>query len=117
MDNRLPQFGQKVDEKADTLLEKMAQDIFVLSKAKVPKKDGALGSSAVSEKIKAKSHRVSYNEPYAGYQERGRRKDGSRVVKNYTTAGTNKNFLKDAGTKIVSKANEYAKQVMGRATT
>lgn len=113
--SRLKEFGDSVDEKADLLLEKMGQDILVLSQAKVPKKDGALESSAVSEKRGDKSHRVSYNEPYAGYQERGRRKDGSRVVKNYTTAGTGKDFLKKSGTTVVAKANEYAKQVLGRA--
>lgn len=115
MDNNLPQFGKNVDKLSDLLLEKMRQDVFVLSQAKVPKKDGDLSGSAKQEKRKAKSHRVSYNEKYAAYQERGRRKDGSRVVKNYTTAGTGKSYLKDAGSKVVSKANDYAKQVMGRA--
>lgn len=120
INSQLPEFQKSVDKRGDLLLAKMSSDILVLSQAKVPKKDGDLAASGKKEKRKTKSHRVSYGEtlsdPYAGYQERGRRKDGSRVVRNYTTAGTGKNYLKDSGSRVISKANQYAKMVMGRAS-
>lgn len=36
---------------------------------------------------------VGFNSPYAAYQHEGQRKDGTRVVKNYSHSGTGKKFL------------------------
>jgi len=43
------------------------------------------------------------NIQYAQYQHRGMRKDGTRVVRHYTTPGTGKSYLKKAGDKVVEK--------------
>lgn len=115
IDSKIPEFINATEAAEELLLDKMESDIFVLSQAKVPKRDGDLAASGSKNKLKPKSRRVAYDEKYAAYQHRGRRKDGTRVVKKYTTAGTGKGFLQEAGAKVVGKSTQYAKQVMGRA--
>src|SRR5690554_6373418 len=39
---------------------------------------------------------IKWNKAYAGYQEAGERRDGSRKVKNYTTPGTGPHFAENA---------------------
>ena len=38
---------------------------------------------------------IVYNQPYASYQYRGMRQDGTHVVQNYTTAGTGPNWAEE----------------------
>jgi len=118
VDSKIPQFRMNTKQAADLMLAKMRNDAFVLSKAKVPVKEGDLSASGKQEKVKALHHRVSYGEslrdPYAPYQERGSRKDGSHKVKRYTTAGTGKDFLKNAANNVISKSTQYAKQAFAR---
>ena len=118
VDSKVPQFKRAASDAIDLMLAKMRNDAFVLSQAKVPYKEGDLSASGKQERRKRHSHRVSYGEslpdPRASFQERGRRKDGSHVVRNYTTAGTGKNFLKDAANVVLNKSSQYAKQAMGR---
>lgn len=45
--------------------------------------------------------------PYASYQERGMRRDGTHVVRKYTTPGTNKDFAKNAVVKVINNADYY----------
>jgi len=85
-----------------------------LSQFKVPLKDGNLQGSGEQMRMKRLHHRVQYGasgaQDYAAYQHRGRRADGSHVVKNYTTAGTQKNYLSESGKIITSKASSYFKR-------
>lgn len=89
-------------QKIDKALNVMANAILADSRMVAPKKSGAMrenativqGSMAVA---------VFYPGPYAGYQERGARLDGSHVVRNYTTPGTGKNYLEAAGKRDVEK--------------
>ena len=118
VESRIPQFRMSTKQAADLMLAKMRNDAFVLSKAKVPVKEGDLSASGKQERRKMLSHRVSYGEtlsdPYAPYQERGSRRDGSHKVRNYTTAGTGKDFLKNAANNVISKSTQYAKQAFAR---
>lgn len=120
VDSKVKRFKANTSDAVELLLMKMRNDAFILSQAKVPYKEGDLSASGKQERRKLHSHRVSYGEslsdPRAAYQERGMRRDGSHVVRNYTTAGTNKNFLKDAATNVINKSSQYAKQVFGRVT-
>lgn len=119
VDNKLGSFKRNAGNQFNLMLAKMRNDVFVLSQAKVPYEEGDLSASGKQEEREHLKHRVSYGEtlsdPRAAYQERGARKDGSHVVRNYTTAGTNKNFLKGAGMVVLSKAGNYAKQAGSRA--
>lgn len=57
------------------------------------------------------SKSITYKSPYASYQYYGQRKDGSRVVKNYTTPGTgprwDQRMLSAEGKDIVKEMNSY----------
>lgn len=114
VDNRIRIFNQINEQGMELALQRMRQDIFVLSQFKVPKKDGTLQGSGKQEKKGRLHHRVSYGEDaaqdYAGYQHRGMRLDGSHIVRKYTTAGTQKDYLGESGAIIASKASNYFKQ-------
>lgn len=49
----------------------------------VPKREGNLRTI-----VDIDADRITYESPYARYQYRGMREDGSRPVRNYTTPGT-----------------------------
>ena len=114
VDNRIRIFNRVNQSAMERALARMRQDIFVLSQFKVPKKEGTLQHSGEQLHMALLHHRVQYGdngaEEYAAYQHRGERKDGSRKVKKYTTAGTQKNYLGSAGDIIASKAASYFKQ-------
>ena len=83
----------------------MAIAILATSRMKAPLKSGALRysgqvtGSGLTKNISYGSGRV----PYAAYQERGMRKDGSHKVRHYTTPGTGAHYLEEAAEKIVQK--------------
>jgi len=112
--NKMPQFSRNNEQAMERALSRMRNDIFVLSQFKVPLKDGNLQGSGEQMRMKRLHHRVQYGasgaQDYAAYQHRGRRADGSHVVKNYTTAGTQKNYLSESGKIIASKASSYFKR-------
>jgi hypothetical protein len=53
---------------------------------------------------------IKWGEQYAQYQERGKRKDGSRRVINYTTGGTGKHFAQNAIAQVSKKIPSYMKK-------
>jgi len=114
IDNRLRIFNRLNEDAMELALERMRQDIWVLSQFKVPRKSGTLQSSGKQRKMGRLHHRVVYGETaaedYAAYQHRGMRQDGSRIVRNYTTAGTQKDYLGASGAIIAAKASNYFKQ-------
>lgn len=55
---------------------------------------------------------IIWKVPYASYQERGSRADGSYVVKHYTTPGTGKDFAKNAVKKTLSDVNKFYKNII-----
>lgn len=114
VDNKLPLFSRMNEQAMERALARMRNDIFVLSQFKVPFKDGELKASGEQKQMGRLHHRVQYGakgaQDYASYQHRGRRLDGSHVVKRYTTAGTQKNYLSDSGKIISSKASSYFKR-------
>lgn len=50
---------------------------------------------------------IIWRQPYASYQERGMRADGTHVVKNYTTPGTGKDFAKNAVNKTLKQVKKF----------
>lgn len=94
----------------DSVLGRMSNDIVMIAKITVPFKKGDLMKSGKTERIKSMKHKVVFDANHASYQERGRRQDGSNVVRNYTTPGTGKNFLKNAGKTVAGNALNYLKQ-------
>ena len=55
---------------------------------------------------------IIWKVPYASYQERGSRADGTHVVKNYTTPGTGKDFAKNAVKKTLKEVDKFYKTIL-----
>lgn len=83
----------------------MADSIKAKADMTVPYKTGNLKSSGRIDGT-GLSRTVSYGGngiTYGAYQERGSRADGSHRVRNYTTAGTGKNYLKNASELVLKE--------------
>ena len=86
-------------------LNTMGKSIVSRAKMTVPKKSGNLKKSDRVE-VRGNVCIVSLGGgsiKYGDYQERGLRKDGTRVVKHYTTAGTHAQYLQQAGLSVVKE--------------
>jgi len=115
IENNLNSFRRACEGILGNAIERMALDVKLVSKVKVPHKAGTLQRSCVKQKLSRTHHQVIYDTDYASYQERGSRKNGTRVVKNYSTPGTSKGFLKQAGVQVSKNALSYMKQAAARA--
>ena len=98
--DRLPQFKQLNKIVMEDALREGARDILIKSRTKAPFKTGDLRRDSYTRKVSTLKYRVSYWKEYAAYQERGMRKGGSHRVIHYTTAGTGKHFLRNAGNEV-----------------
>lgn len=103
----------------DRALNRMAVDIERQAKSRVPvsatlamgnKRGGGghLRASGTHRKQGFLKYIVEFNKEYAAFQEWGG--DGKRIVRHYTTPGTGKFYLRDAGRNIAGKAFDYFKQ-------
>ena len=86
----------------------LLSDIRRNANSKTPLKDDFLRRN-VKSTISGKQGIIIWREPYAQYQERGERADGTHVVKHYTTPGTGKGFAKNAVEKAITSKNIVAK--------
>ncbi len=84
-------------------LRLIGEDVKKESMFKTPRLKGYLRDNCkvIPQSGKPETH-IIWQEPYAQYQERGMRADGSHVVKHYTTPGTGKEFAKNAVKKVVT---------------
>ena len=82
----------------DSSLGAMADSIKFKAKMTAPYKSGNLSDSGRVEGKNLKREIIFGGNGimYGAYQERGERIDGSHKVKNYTTPGTDKHYLKNA---------------------
>lgn len=114
VDNKMRQFTSANEQAMERALARMSQDIFVLSQFKVPEKDGTLRRTGKQAVIGRLHRRISYGEngaeDYALFQHRGRRADGSHVVRHYTKSGSQKEYLSQSGAIIATKAVSYFTQ-------
>lgn len=58
----------------------------------------------------APGFRVEIDKAYAAYQERGVRKDGTHIVKHYTTAGTSAHFFRRAIDAVERNKSAYVSE-------
>lgn len=77
-----------------------------------PQKNGDLHTQIVT-RSSGNEATITWEMPYAAYQERGMRADGTHVIKNYTTAGTGPHFAQQsAHTALNSLGRLWARTVM-----
>lgn len=81
-------------------------DIHNEANSKTPLKGGDLREQ-VSKEVDGETATIIWEVPYASYQERGMRADGTHVVKQYTTAGTGPNFARDAVLTVLADVEKY----------
>jgi len=99
VENRTPQVISTIKNRAVYTLFSFGNDVKKESLPKTPLKYNNLRKS-----VNVKSNQTStgakceitWEQPYAAYQERGMRYDGTHVVRHYTTPGTGPWFAKNA---------------------
>ena len=86
-------------------LNSMAEAILSRARMTVPFKHGDLSDSGRIDGKGLEREVIfgSMSVPYASYQERGERLDGSYKVRNYTTPGTGKRFLQNAFESVIKE--------------
>lgn len=87
-------------------LRMAAEEIVRVARPKTPKLKGNLRSDVNIIPKGGTSIEVVWNKEYAQYQERGKRRDGSHVVRRYTTGGTGPHFAENAVKEVVKKTSE-----------
>ena len=92
--NKLPQFSKSVDSVLGDALREASRDILIKAKTKAPFQKGGLRSDT-EVTGNNRTQRISFNKEYARFQEFGG--DDARRVRKYTTSGTGKHYLKNAG--------------------
>lgn len=91
-------FNRKHATFLDILMGHMAMDIeiFIKTTTGTPVKTGDMKAETRHFRTKTGGFRVESTKEYAAYQERGMRKDGTHIVKNYTTLGTGPHWFQKA---------------------
>lgn len=111
--NKLPNFSLSVAQVLDDALRDAARDILVMSRNKAPFAKGGLRAESEIKRVGPLHQRVSYWKEYARFQEFGG--DAKRRVRNYTTSGTGKNYLKSSGDQVANTIVRTFKKHAGRA--
>lgn len=109
-DNGFPQYDRKVEQMVDAAMDNMCDGVVRYAELRVPLKDGQLWGDIRKLKVHKHKYQVRVDSDYAAYQERGMRADGSHVVRNYTSGGTGKDYLKDGLKKVFQGLNSYFKK-------
>lgn len=65
----------------------------------------------VKKTVSGRDGIIEWRVPYASYQERGMRYDGTHIVRNYTTTGTGKEFAKKSVDKVLKNVAKYYDQI------
>ena len=110
IDNRLPAFTNSMKNVMGDAVKGAASDLLTDAKNHAPYKDGGLRANTEIDRLDRLRYMVWFHIEYAAYQEAGVN------VKNYTTAGTGKDFLKNAGDAQQERMDNMFKRHAGRAT-
>jgi hypothetical protein len=103
VNDKLPTFSKSAKAVLSDVLKEGARDILIKANNKAPYKDGHLRASKEIKALNPLHYRVSFWEEYARFQEFGG--DAKRRVRNYTTSGTGKGYLKSSGDEVADKIN------------
>lgn len=114
--DRSKEFEKRSDFEIDMALAEMATDILRMGRGKVPYFQGRLRASGRFNRLGQKRYKVGYYTTYAGYQEFGQRKDGSRQVTRYRLGGTGAGFLRETAQGVANNAKQYLRKAGQRAS-
>lgn len=99
--------SQQVKNACQIAIRMMMEDTHNLSTQITPYKEGALRTSVTKQMPSPMLGIMTWNVPYASYQERGMRADGTHIVRNYTTPGTHAHFVEESVDKVVQRIPTY----------
>ena len=106
--DKLPIFQQKLIPIMDDATKEGARDTLIKAKTYAPFKKGGLRGNTEIRHPKMLSYEVYFNQEYARFQEAGG--DAKRRVRNYTTGGTGKAYLKRAGDEVFKPLEQKYKK-------
>ena len=106
--DRMPQFKRSAYSVLNDALAEGAKEVLINAKTKAPYKKGPLRSNSDTRQMGILWHRISFWIIYAAFQEFGG--DASRTIRNYTTPGTGKHYLKSSGDEVVIKLKTMFKK-------
>ena len=112
--DNMPAFRRALEFVGEDAIREGARDGFIKAKMNAPFKKGGLRSEADFRRVGRLTQRITFWKEYAAYQERGRRRNGRNVVRNYTTSGTGAHFLEYAGDEQANKLLFTLKKHLGR---
>jgi hypothetical protein len=99
--DRMPIFKSSAYNVLNDALIDGARDVLINAKLRAPYRKGGLRGESDKRQIGRLHQRISFWLEYAAYQEFGG--DGKRVIRNYTTPGTGKHYLKKSGDEVATK--------------
>jgi hypothetical protein len=110
VNDKLPVFKSRLYAVMDDALKEAGRDGLIKAKTYAPFDKGGLRGESEVRKISVMRWRISFWKEYARFQEFGG--DSKRRVRNYSTSGTGKAYLKRAGdeqaNKITTKFRKHA---------
>lgn len=104
---RFPQVEQQVENACSIAIRMMMEDMHTLANPITPYKNNGLRTSVTKQMETPLKGVMRWNVPYAQYQERGMRADGTHVVKRYTTPGTHAHFVEESINKVTPRIADY----------
>lgn len=101
----------KMDKKlkANLFIRYALDEVYDEARPVTPRKEGNLSRDVLRQTLGLKG-KIVWRKIYAQYQEKGMRRGGGHVVKNYTTPGTGKHFARNSVLKVISKAPSIMKK-------
>lgn len=112
VEDRMPQFKTKSKIVLNDAIREAAVNTLIKAKRQVPYKKNGLQTDSLTRMVAPLLWRVEFNKEYARFQEFGG--DGKRKVRNYTTPGTGKHYLKRAGDEQMDKLRNIFKKHSSR---
>lgn len=106
IENRTPSIKADFNFKIELMTRLMLEDIHRKSVSITPLKEGSL-RAMVAKQMMGKTGIIEWRAPYAAYQERGMRADGSHKVQHYTTAGTHAHYAEESVQAVMDNLSEY----------
>lgn len=111
--DRLPQFRGNLNLVLDDAFREGSRDILIKAKTKAPFLKGGLRKDTGIKRVSNLKWRVSFWSEYARYQEFGG--DSKRTIRRYSTAGTGKHYLREAGDEVATKFKLTVRKHAARA--
>lgn len=111
-ENKMPTIETRANMATTLMVRQMLEDTWLKATPITPMSNqasrGHLRAAVNRRMIDAKSGYIEWLAPYASYQDRGMRADGTRVVKNYTTPGTHARFASESVANVLADLPRYA---------